>query len=91
MSGRVQEHAEGRAGLVLVLGRPELEDGGLSGVEIVHDHVEVHLLGWVLRRPDGCRVAVHPLERRCSPRTPREHRIGGLAENQKSAFGTAGN
>jgi hypothetical protein len=32
---RVQEHPEGRAGLVLVLGRAELEHGRLGGVEVV--------------------------------------------------------
>jgi hypothetical protein len=44
MTGRVEEHAEGRARLVLVLGRAELKHGRLACVEVLDHHVEVHLL-----------------------------------------------
>jgi hypothetical protein len=43
---------------VLVLGRAELEHRRLTGVEVVDHHVEVHLLGHLLVRPDGRRVVL---------------------------------
>ena len=62
MAGRVEEHPEGRARLVLVLGRPQLEHRGLGVVEVVDHHVEVHLLRHVLARPHRRAVVGHRLE-----------------------------
>ncbi len=62
MPGRVEEHPEGRAGLVLVLDCAESQHGCLGGVEIVDDHVEMHLLRNVLARPGGQSVGLHLLE-----------------------------
>ena len=53
MAGRVEEDPERRAGLVLVLGRAELEHRRLGGVEVVDHDVEVHLLRHVLAGPPG--------------------------------------
>jgi hypothetical protein len=55
---RVEEDPEGPAGLVRVAGRAEIEYCRLGCVEVVNDHVEVHLLGWPRRR----RVPVHVLD-----------------------------
>jgi hypothetical protein len=63
MPGRVEENPEGRPGLVLVLGRAELEHRGLAGVEVVDDHVEMHLLWYLLGRPVRRGVVLHLLER----------------------------
>src|SRR4051794_4598420 len=62
VSGRVQEHPERRAGLMLVQRRAELEHRGLPGVEVVDDDVEVHLLRHLLPRPLGRGVALDLLE-----------------------------
>src|SRR5579859_2651651 len=51
VAGRVEEDPEGLARLVLVLGRAEREHLRLGGVEVVDDHVEVHLLRHLLSRP----------------------------------------
>jgi hypothetical protein len=45
MPGWVEENPEGRRWLVLVLGRAEFEHRGLAGIEVVDDHIEMHLLG----------------------------------------------
>ena len=50
-------------GCTLVFGRAELQYRGLAGVEIVHDHVDVHLLRYVLVRPGRRGVVRHLLER----------------------------
>src|SRR5215212_3441693 len=42
---RVEEDPKRRAGLVVMLGRPMVEHRSLRDVEVVDDHVEVHLLG----------------------------------------------
>jgi len=60
---RVEEHPEGRTGLVLVPGRAELEHRRLGGVEVVDDHVKMHLLGHLLGRPSRWGVGLHLLER----------------------------
>ncbi len=46
---RVQEDPEGRTGLVRMFGRSEINHCRLGGIEVVNDHIEVHLLGrsWV--------------------------------------------
>src|SRR5947209_5742291 len=62
MPRRVEEHAEGRTGLVLVLGRAEREHLRLGGVEVVDVHVDMHLLGYVLSRPLGRGIGLHLLE-----------------------------
>jgi len=59
--GRVEEHPEVRARLVLVLGGAELQHLGLGGVEVVDVHVEMHLLGHLLGRPSRRGVALHLL------------------------------
>src|SRR5690242_7391800 len=59
---RVEEHPEGRAGLVLVLSGTEIEYRRLSGIEVVDDHVEMHLLGHLLTRPSWRDIALHLLE-----------------------------
>ena len=60
---RVEEHPEGRTGLVLVPGSAELEHRRLGGVEVVDDHVKMHLLGHLLGRPSRWGVGLHLLER----------------------------
>ena len=62
MSGGVEEDAERRARLVLVLGRAEREHGRLGRVEVVDHDVEVHLLRHVLARPPGRGEALDLLE-----------------------------
>jgi hypothetical protein len=42
---RVKEHAEGRAGLVLVLSRAEIEHCRPAAAKVAGDHIKVHLLG----------------------------------------------
>src|SRR5262249_44138602 len=56
---RVEEHPEGCAGLVRMLGRAEIEHRRLGGVEGVDDHIEMHLLGHLLTRPPGRDEALH--------------------------------
>jgi hypothetical protein len=51
MPGRVEEHPEGGAGLVLVPGRAEFGHRRLGGVEVVDDDVQMHLLGHLLSGP----------------------------------------
>jgi hypothetical protein len=48
---RVQEDPVGRTGLVGMFGRTEIDHCRLGGIEVVNDHVEVHLLGPLLGRP----------------------------------------
>src|SRR3954447_9723483 len=62
VSGGVEEHAEGRPRLVLVLRRAELEHGGLCRVEVVDRDVDVHLLRYLLPGPARGGVLVHLLE-----------------------------
>jgi len=59
---RVEEHPEGCTGLVLVLGSAEVEHCRLGAVEVVHDHVEMHLLGHLLSRPCGRVIGLYLLE-----------------------------
>src|SRR5215468_9597830 len=59
---RIEEHPEGRTGLVLVLGGTEIEYRRLSGIEVVDDHVQVHLLRHLLARPSWRGIALHLLE-----------------------------
>jgi hypothetical protein len=61
VTGRVEEHPEGCAWLVIVLVAPS-QHRRLAGIEVVDDHVEVHLLGHVLTRPDRRGVRLHLLE-----------------------------
>jgi hypothetical protein len=42
--------------------RAEIEHGRLSGIQVVDDHVEVHLLGQLLCRPHRRSVLVHLLK-----------------------------
>ena len=51
MPGRVQEDARSGPGLVLMFGRAKTKHGHLAGIEVVNDHVEVHLLGHLLTGP----------------------------------------
>src|SRR3954447_14719455 len=60
--GRIEEHAEARARLVLVLRRAEFEHRGLRGVEVVDDDVDVHLLRHLLAGPARRRVVLDLLE-----------------------------
>ncbi len=48
MTCRVEENAERGAGLVIVLDGAEPDHGGFGAIEVVDDHIEVHLLGPVL-------------------------------------------
>jgi hypothetical protein len=59
---RVEEHPEGRTGLVLMLSRAKAEHRRLGGVEVVDDHVEMHLLGHLLGRPARRGVGLDLLE-----------------------------
>ena len=59
---RVEEYPEGRTGLVLMLGRAESEHCCLCGVEVIDDHVEMHLLRHLLSRPSRRGVGLHLLE-----------------------------
>src|SRR5262249_30737946 len=59
---RVEEHPEGCAGLVRMLGRAEIEHRRLGGVEVVDDHIEMHLLGHLLTRPPRRGIVLHLLE-----------------------------
>ena len=59
MSGRVEEDAEGRAGLMLVLGRAQLEDRSLADVEVVDIDIEMHLLWALLAGPLRRPLALH--------------------------------
>ena len=59
---RVQEDPVGRPGLVRMFGRTEIDHCRLGDVEVVDDHVEVHLLGPLLGRPRRRRVTGHPME-----------------------------
>jgi hypothetical protein len=47
---------------VLVLGRAETEHRRLGGVEVVDEHIEVHLLGHLLSWPPGRGIGLHLLE-----------------------------
>ena len=62
MPGRIEEDPEGRAGLVLVLGGAEIEHSRLSGIEVVDDHIEMHLLRHLLIRPLWRGITLHLLE-----------------------------
>src|SRR5215510_10639360 len=59
---RVEEYPEGCAGLVRMLGRAEIEHRRLGGVEVVDDHIEMHLLGHLLTRPPRRGIVLHLLE-----------------------------
>ena len=48
MPRRVEEHPEGRTGLVLVLGRAQIEHRRLGGGDVIDDHVEMRLLRHLL-------------------------------------------
>ena len=63
MAGGVEEDPEGRAGLMRMLGRAQLEHGGLGNIEIVDDHVDVHLLGVLLAGPLRRPITLDGLER----------------------------
>jgi len=72
MARRVEEHPEGGTGLVLVLGSAQSKHLRLGGVKVVDDHVDMHLLGYLLSRP--CRRGVvltcwKPMHWPCSART----------------------
>ena len=62
VSRRIEEHPEGCTGLVLVPGRAEIEHRRLSGIEVVDDHVEMHLLRHLLSRPSWRDIPHHLLE-----------------------------
>ena len=80
VTGRVEEDAERRARLVLVLGRTELQHRRLRGVEVVDDHVDVHLLRDLLSRPLRVRGEVADLlELRASRRSRLGRRPTGVA------------
>ena len=58
----VEEDPEGRPRLMFGLGRAQFEHRGLAGIEVVDDHVDMHLLGYLLSRPGRRRVVLHRLE-----------------------------
>ena len=62
VSRRIEEHPEGCAWLMLVLGRAEVEHRRLGSVEVVDDHVEMHLLRHLLSRPSWRDIPLHLLE-----------------------------
>ena len=62
MSSGVEEDPEGRARLMAVLGRAQLEDGRLGNIEVVDIDIDVHLLGRFLPRPLRSRIPVDLLE-----------------------------
>ena len=62
MTCRVQEDPEGRTGLVRMSGRTEIDHCRSGGIEVVNDHIEVHLLGPLLGRPRRRRVTSHQME-----------------------------
>ena len=57
VAGRVEEDPERLSGLFGGLARTDLDHGRLGGIEVLDDHVEVHLLRVILARPTG-RVVV---------------------------------
>ena len=59
---RVQEDPVGRTGLIRMFGCTEIDRRRLGCVEVVNEHVEVHLLGPLLGRPRRRRVISHPVE-----------------------------
>ena len=59
---RIQENSVGRAGLIRMFCRTEIDHCRLGGVEVVNEHVEVHLLGPFLTRPGRRRVISNPME-----------------------------
>jgi cytochrome c oxidase assembly protein subunit 15 len=62
VTGRVEEDPECGSWLVRVLDRAKLDHRRLGRVEIIDDHIDVHLLGNVLRRPGRRDVIRHLLE-----------------------------
>ena len=62
MPGRVEEHPERLARLVLVLARTERDDGRLGGIEIGDVEIEVHLLRVLGARPLRRHVVGRELE-----------------------------
>lgn len=59
MARRVEEHPESGPGLVVVLGRAQLEDRSLAGVEVVDVGIEMHLLRALLAGPLRRPLALH--------------------------------
>ncbi len=59
---RVQEDPVRRAGLLRVFGRTEVDYCRLSSIEVVYNHIDVHLLGPLLARPRWWRVIIHLME-----------------------------
>src|SRR5436189_5593225 len=70
MPRRVEEHPEGRARLMLMPGRAEVQHRRLGDVEVVDVHVEMHLLRQLLARPGGRRVPLDLLEGDALPVSP---------------------
>lgn len=62
MTGRVEHDPVGSAGLMRMFGRTEADHGRLGDIEVVDEHIEVHLLGPFLGRPGRRRVTVHPVK-----------------------------
>src|SRR5579872_4935086 len=54
VTGGIQEDAEGRTRLTLVLSSAEFEHRRLGGRYVVDDHVEMHLLRYLLAGPFRC-------------------------------------
>ena len=63
MTCRVQEDAEGCPGLIRMSDPTEIDHDRLGGIEIVDEHVEVHLLGPLLGRPRRRCVVRHLMKR----------------------------
>ncbi len=62
MAGRVEEDPERLSGLFGGLARTDLDHGRLGGLEVLDDHVEVHLLRMILTRPTGRMVVLDLLD-----------------------------
>src|SRR5699024_11446943 len=62
VAGRVEEDPERLSGLFGGLARTDLDHGRLGGLEVLDDHVEVHLLRMILTRPTGRMVVLDLLD-----------------------------
>lgn len=62
MPGWIEKDPERRPGLVWVFGCAESQHGRFAGIQVVDDHVEVHLLRCILTGPIGSRESLDLLE-----------------------------
>mgnify|MGYP002682911470 CR=1 FL=1 len=95
VAGGVEEDAERRARLVVGRRRTDGQHGLLRSIEVLHHHVEVHLLRHVLAGPLRGAVAVHPLKADAlvigfaAHLTPALVRGGGPPQQQATELGEA--